>query len=268
MINERHFGSWQQLEEAVRELALKTATEGDSSPSNRLLYRGHGSDCWDLQTTLERRTPPMRKLFEYYRLVAKLQPQIASFVPREWPAVDLVEAEKASTSRDGLNFRRLPSYEYLAYLRHHAFPSPLLDWSRSLYVATFFACRRPTSARVAHLVYQDPAGIGKSDFGGTFGGTARIHKYGHLVAPHARHALQQSEYTMAVRWVDGGWEVVPHAEVTNRGIAGQDSMWKFTMPSSEAPGVLRKLDEYNLNAFSLFQGEDALMETLSQRESA
>ena len=32
-------------------------------------------------------------------------------------------------------------YRYMAYLRHFGFPSPLLDWSRSPFVAAFFAFR-------------------------------------------------------------------------------------------------------------------------------
>jgi len=35
----------------------------------------------------------------------------------------------------------LPAYEFMAYLRHNGFPSPLLDWTRSPYVAAYFAFR-------------------------------------------------------------------------------------------------------------------------------
>ena len=32
-----------------------------------------------------------------------------------------------------------PGGGYLAYLRHHGFPSPLLDWTKSPYIAAYFA---------------------------------------------------------------------------------------------------------------------------------
>ena len=43
-------------------------------------------------------------------------------------------------------------------------------------------------------------------------------------------------------------------------------MWKFNIPSSERPKVLRFLEEFNLNAYSLYGSEDSLMQTLTTRE--
>jgi FRG domain len=37
-----------------------------------------------------------------------------------------------------LDFKGLPAYDLLIYTRHHGFPSPLLDWTRSAYIAAFF----------------------------------------------------------------------------------------------------------------------------------
>jgi hypothetical protein len=46
----------------------------------------------------------------------------------------------------------------------------------------------------------------------------------------------------------------------------QDWLYKYTIPASEREKVLRKLDKYNINAYSLFGSEESLMETLALRE--
>ena len=40
---------------------------------------------------------------------------------------------------------------------------------------------------------------------------------------------------------------------------------KYTIPASERMKVPKKLDNCNINAYSLFSSEDALMETLAFR---
>jgi len=44
--------------------------------------------------------------------------------------------------------------------------------------------------------------------------------------------------------------------------SSQDMVWKFDIPSAERDSILNRLNEHNLNAFSLFDSEDALMETM------
>ena len=46
----------------------------------------------------------------------------------------------------------------------------------------------------------------------------------------------------------------------------QDELWKFNIPNSEGHKILKRLEQYNINAFSLFGSEESLMETLSFRE--
>ena len=46
----------------------------------------------------------------------------------------------------------------------------------------------------------------------------------------------------------------------------QDYLWKFEIPSTERDVVLRLLNDYNLNAFSLFGSEEGLLETMWFRE--
>ena len=46
----------------------------------------------------------------------------------------------------------------------------------------------------------------------------------------------------------------------------QDYLWRFDLPSEERVRVLRLLNDYNLNAFSLFDSEETLLETMWFRE--
>jgi len=43
-------------------------------------------------------------------------------------------------------------------------------------------------------------------------------------------------------------------------------MYKFDLPSSERKKVLGALNDYNLNAFSLFGSDESLLETMWFRE--
>jgi len=61
------------------------------------------------------------------------------------------------------------------------------------------------------------------------------------------------------------WYFERHERVFQRGEEHQDFLWKFSIPWTERLHVLRLLDEYNLNAFSLFESQESLMETLAVR---
>lgn len=63
-----------------------------------------------------------------------------------------------------------------------------------------------------------------------------------------------------------GWQYACHEDVFDEGSERQDLLWKFTLPASERTTVLRDLDRYNLNSYSLFGTEESLIETVAQRE--
>lgn len=46
----------------------------------------------------------------------------------------------------------------------------------------------------------------------------------------------------------------------------RNQLYKTVVPATERTTILKRLDRYNLNGFSLFGSEDSLMDTLAFRE--
>jgi FRG domain len=165
----------------------------------------------------------------------------------------------------------MKAYEYLAHLRHNGFPSPLLDWSRSPYVAAYFAFSgavTTTDAVAIYLYLERPYG---RKVGGE--GVPAIRTLRQYARTHRRHFRQQSAYTVCANYqqdeFDGSnrWRFVSHQTVFDmHQPTPQDFLWKIVVPSSEHDKVLMLLDDFNLNAYSLFGSEESLMETLAYRE--
>lgn len=284
--------NWDEFEDRLRSL------KEEYPPPRSLLFRGLEDDRYKLTTTLERHGNSGMSFADYYRLTSRVRPQIESFTGRKWNVPEFPEYLTWLDENDSLGlFNEFPAYDYMVYLRHHGFPSPLLDWTASPYVAAYFAFRGITAdvehgrqkQKVAICVFcKDPKGF-------THGSSSEpeIRRIGPYVQSHQRHFLQQSDYTVCIvrdvgkrsnpgdapvqradiaqldRPIKSGqhsWRYASHEQVFARDDSSQDLLWKFCIPITERRKVQKMLDAYNLNAFSLFGSEESLMETMALRE--
>lgn len=263
MENEIHVKTWEECVEKINDIR---STNKNENPGT--WFRGQANAEWKLQTTLERRTENQFDFLDYYRLVLKIKPEIETISGAMWEMPSFPDLSKWAKDFDHTH-ENIRAYEYLAYLRHNGFPSPLLDWSYSPYVAAYFAFSSASNAQAAIFVYAEtPSGLK-----GSSSDEPVIRALGPYVRTHRRHFLQQSRYTVCGKYsADDGWKFVPHQTAfenprrNQKNQNQQDLLWKIVIPTSERIKVMALLDQFNLNAFSLFGSEASPMETLAFRD--
>lgn len=249
--------TWEECEARISEIVAIHALFDDTP----LVFRGQADADWRLATTLERRVPTGCYVDDYFRLIMRIKPEVETYSSRRWDDVNFKEISDWSMSYDDFSRGLLLSYEYLAYLRHHGFPSPLLDWSRSPYVAAYFAFANAYKNDVAlYVYYNDPRKVGSGD-------VPAIHLRGNYVRAPRRHFRQQSCYTTCTLFDPAkGWSFVPHNLMLEAENTDQMVLWKIILPATLRKDILTMLDRFTLNAFSLFEDDNSLMETLAFRE--
>ena len=132
-------------------------TKSASGKTPDLLFRGQSDSSWPLTTTLERADCDGMSFDEYYRLtVHRVRPTVEALTGATWdvPDYDFSMEQAFRSDRELFSLRRFPSvsfYRYMVYLRHHGFPSPLLDWTSSMHVAAFFAFRATGKAETRSI---------------------------------------------------------------------------------------------------------------------
>lgn len=253
--------TWEEFETEITSLFndIKKKREKNEYFGTAPLFRGQENSSWKLTTTLERFTPHHYPTGSYHDVMHAVNYAVESLTDRSWDISRYDEKTDES----------LPSapqgYEFMVHIRHHGFPSPLLDWTRSPYVAAFFAFRTANNnpeEKVAIFSYEESPNRFKT----RSGDQAYIHVAGPYVTTHRRHHIQQCEYTTCKKSVQGKYIYCSHEEAFSREDPNQDILIKYTLPKIERQKVLEKLDLMNINSYSLFGNEESLMDWLAYRE--
>jgi hypothetical protein len=265
--------NWNAFVEEVNELEQLRDSMKAQNPLNvsELLFRGQPNAAWQLTTTLERaqdrKNVPVQS---YHTYACAVKAELESFTGQEWPIPNIIEYDNRITAKNGHpRYFYYDNYSYYVHLRHHGFPSPLLDWTASPYVAAFFAMRNPPvgAESVAVYVYLEKTDLEKV----TKSSEPNIHSMGPVVKTHRRHYLQQSRYTYCIK-IDQtlhpmeGIAYGCHEDVAAREAKEHDILWKWIIPISEHRVFLHKLNRMNINAFSLFANEESLVESLAVQQ--
>lgn len=251
--------SWDELENEVAELHdfLKKRKLSSVGHVSKPLFRGQRSASWKLETTLDRYLDQdiSIELYNYY--LVSIHSAVESYTGKKWA----VEEDPVIDER---GFQAPPNYEFMTYVRHHGFPSPLLDWSQSLYIALFFAFQKAhIDKRVAVYAYVEYVGDAKVGWGGA----PQICELGPYVSTDKRHFMQQGQYTVSVEKQNGRLTYCSHEKYfTSEDEREQDYLIKFTLPGSIKHQVLSRLHSMNINDFTLFGSEESLMDMLAFKE--
>jgi hypothetical protein len=211
---------------------LKGYFKQDFSARREHLFRGQGHDNWKLHPTLDR-----AKKFNTQQDRDGFRKAILTEFSDECHRMKTMEIPPSYSEEH---------WEMLA--RHHGLPTTILDFSRSPFMAAYFAfseCNH--NKRVAIWILNR----------GLFLRTDGDDQYIDLVDPRA----WITDRLTAQRGVAIRYKATPASVMKSI----TKYVAKVTIPASEKKIALRQLDEMGINASSMLPGLDGLAKTVSER---
>lgn len=241
--------SWSEFQKVVEDILNKNHS---SKEWKNIVFRGQSNSDWDLETTLERFST---KEFSFKQYTELLEGNIRH------PLHSLSDGE-ISLEKKANHWDKMPPYiEYIVGLRHYSFPTPILDWTKSPYVAAYFAFSGVSDDdikkenKVSIYTYQEYT---DDDVKGGWAEKPHLQCVGSNLKTDKRHFIQQCVYTYCMREDENdNLYYCPHENAKQD--TGGDIITKYVLPAALRDEFLSKLDKMNINSFTLFGTKEALM---------
>ena len=195
------------------------------------------------------------KCAEFYSWIDKIKPLINPYMSEKW--------ERKSTRKGyPFDFKEydegswdLPELEYIAYLRHHGFPTPILDWSQSPYVALFFACEDFISTKTNGKVF---VYIDEKNYSVDGNEIPFMRRVGYYVEAGKRHLAQKSEYLLPSKYYNYEWHFISVDEVITYD-PKRYSIKEIEIDKRSKKLIISELHTMLVNRHNLYFDEDNLI---------
>lgn len=244
-----------QYDEEIERLRL-------SATDAVILYRGQTNSEWKLKSSLERMGINEIGCKDYYWYIDKLKPLINPLIENKF-------TRKITSAGYPFDFKQyeagswsLPEMEYITYLRHHGFPTPMIDWTESHYIALFFACEdfatSETDGKI--VVYNErlTGRIGGNDI-------PELRRIGKYVETDKRHFAQQSQYLIPIIYEDK-WKFIPFQGVLDNDKNDYDFI-ELEIDKESKMSLIRGLRQMNINRYTMYLDEDSLIRNFADELS-
>ncbi len=259
----RILDSWEACEIELQQLIqYRDELKKEFRYSDILVFRGQRDSTWHLETTLQRETKKeFYSMHRYFKIIKKARKEIESVYDLSsinWEILDLPQYSDWFQHRKFLYPNGL--LNYMIYLRHHGFPAPLLDWTESSDIATYFGFQqldRNVDSIAIFAFLDNAAGIKGGRLAEPIISRIRPNSLSRT-SLDKRHIHQQSTYTYCSAVTDEIY-YASHETVltdTRRHKFPQDMIWKFIIPSGEKNKITKYLEAKNINTSWLFDIQD------------
>jgi len=238
---------WELKPGAVRDRHLFARYGIDDSFAKSRDYSDSAQE-WPIRTELERR------LLGQFR---EGLDRSGLTIPSRPPRVDPSELQEVSSLAEPLR----EAFPLLALAQHHGLPTSLLDWTRRAWVAAYFAA--------AEAAAEDPKG------GAAYLAVWALHRAPSLQesqrqffyeAPGGTNPnLQAQAGLFTSHYSVGELSLEQYLVSMNNNAKGSPSLRRLTLPTREAPRLLRLLAEEGIDGASMFPGPAGVVRAMRER---